>query len=73
MQIGINEVEMRDEIAIEVLRLFSIDAQDVKEMRAGLSPQHAIVAKFCYGLADAFIEERKNHKIIFPPQPKRKR
>lgn len=55
----LEEMKMRDEIALHALRLFQIDREDMSRWERGISPRHEWVAKFCYDVADAFLAERK--------------
>lgn len=52
-------MSLRDYFAAKALGLFSLEDEHIKRLEAGDKPNHAIVAKFCYGLADAMMEARK--------------
>lgn len=51
--------EMRDEIAFRAMRLFSVDLTDINNFHSWVKLGYDFVAKFCYDLADAMLEERR--------------
>ena len=61
----------RDEIALVAMRLFSMDSEGVRMLQTGNYPQHHVVAKFCYDLADAMIDE--GHKRDVERRQKKRR
>mgnify|MGYP001584492729 CR=1 FL=1 len=50
--------EFRERAALAALRMFKADGEVIARLQHGESPQHELVAKFCYGLADAMVRER---------------
>ena len=48
---------LREWYAGQAIKLFSLDMYDVHCLKAGGMPDHQIVARFCYQLADAMIAE----------------
>ena len=51
---------LRDKFADSAISLFPLADDDVRALVSGaMRPRHDIVAKFCYDLADAMLEERK--------------
>lgn len=51
--------EFRSKAALTALRLFSMGDKEVEMLKQGEYPQHALVAEFCYGVADAMVAERR--------------
>ena len=58
-----NGMSLRDYFAGRAMTLFPFDEEDIAMLQSGIKPQHNIVAKFCYDLANAMIEEREHHDI----------
>lgn len=52
-------MSLRDWFAGQAIGLFSLNDDEVSRIRSGVSPLHGVVAKFCYGLADAMLKERE--------------
>ena len=48
---------LRDSFAVQALSLFHLTEEDVLAFERGEKPNHKLVAKFCYDLAEAMIEE----------------
>lgn len=55
------ESELRDNIAIEAINLFSTDKEDILKILENIPARHDIVAKFCYDIANAMIKERSKY------------
>lgn len=51
-------MDLRDYFATKAISLFPLTQDNLKDLESGISPNHALVAKFCYGLADAMLAER---------------
>lgn len=54
-----DEENLRDDFACEAIGLFPLGDSDLVKLGQGWTPDHKVVAKFCYDLADAMIEERR--------------
>jgi hypothetical protein len=50
---------LRDYFAAKAVTLFTLEDKHVVALREGAQPAHDVVAKFCYGLADAMLAEKK--------------
>lgn len=55
------ENNLRDDIAIEAINLFSTDKEDILKILENIPARHDLVAKFCYDLANAMIKERSKY------------
>lgn len=54
-------ITLRDRFALQALGQFSITEECVEMLQQGRYAQHELVAKFCYGVADAMLKERDKH------------
>jgi hypothetical protein len=54
----VNDIELRDYFAAQALGLWMVDDEDLKKIKCGLEPDHELIAKFCYDLAEAMLKER---------------
>ncbi len=52
-------MSLRDYFAGQAVLIFEFDQDTLKLLQAGRTPDHTRVAKFCYEIADAMLEERK--------------
>lgn len=50
--------EFHQHVVIQALGLFRMDDECVGLLQRGQYPQHELVVKFCYGIADAMLTER---------------
>lgn len=50
--------EFHQHMLIQALGLFEMDDECVEMLQHGQYPQHELVVKFCYGIADAMLAER---------------
>jgi hypothetical protein len=55
---GTMGMTLRDVFAKEAIGCWRIDKDDLDVILTGGIPDHKMVAKFCYGLADAMIKAR---------------
>lgn len=51
-------MSLRDYFAAKAIGLFPMEHANVVALQAGVKPDGALVAKFCYELADAMLAER---------------
>lgn len=57
---GSGATSLRDMFAVQAISLFPLSERDVSALQNGETPNHRLVAKFCYELADAMMAERQN-------------
>lgn len=50
---------LRDYFAAKAIGLFGIEEKQLADLIQGDTPNHEVVARFCYGLADAMMAERE--------------
>ena len=50
---------LRDYFAAKAIGLFPLDSDDCVALKSGQVPDHKIVARFCYELADAMLAVRE--------------
>lgn len=53
-----SEIELRDFFAAQAIHCFQMNDVELRKLLNGHFPMHEVVAKFCYGLADAMLKER---------------
>lgn len=51
---------LRDMFAAQAISLFPLSEGDLRALENGVRPDHKLVSKFCYELADAMMAERQN-------------
>lgn len=55
-----SEIGLRDYLAAQAIHCFMLTNENVARLEKGIGyPMHEVVAKFCYGLADAMLRERE--------------
>ena len=59
IQVFSHGMSLRDKFADSAIKLFPFDKENIKQLQAGGQPQHELVAKYCYELADAMLAERE--------------
>lgn len=52
-------LSLRDYFAAKSIALFGLEEPHIKKLQEGHRPDHTLVAKFCYDLADAMLKERE--------------
>lgn len=55
-------IELRDFFAAQAVHCFTLNDVEVAKLRSGQYPRHDLVAKFCYDLADALLQQREQRK-----------
>ena len=53
-----SEIELRDFFAAQAIHCFTLNDVEVTKLLSGEYPRHDLVARFCYGLADAMMAQR---------------
>ncbi len=51
-------IDLRDQFAMQAMRAFSSDKEEMRKLERGTEPLYDVAAKVCYKIADAMMLER---------------